>query len=164
LSDSRRAAARHTIGNLITLARADSWDAVTGSLQLLAFAGPACTDRLRYILSELVELTAATVLAKAEAMGMAGLFQADLRRPDESTVDIDSVEPPLRATLRAFLARINGRPEDATDQIELVLQGGYRATINAILVTLRWAINLLDWFRHNDLAAPDWFEPADGAA
>ena len=164
MSDPRRAAARHTIGNLIALARAGSWDAVTGSLQLLAFAGPSCTDRLRHILAELVELTAVTVLAKADAMGMAGAFEANLRRADESTVDIDALDPPLRATLRAFLAWLNGHPEDAADQVELVLRGGDQATVNAILVTMRWAINLLDWFRHNDLAAPDWFEPADGAA
>lgn len=164
MGDPRRAAARHTIGNLITLARSDSWDAVAGSLQLLAFAGSSCTDRLRHILFELVDLTAATVLAKAEAMGVVGMFEADLRRADESTMDIDALTPPVRATLRAFLALVNGHPEDAADQVEFVLRGGGEATINAITVTLRWAVTMLDWLRHNNVAAPAWLEPADGAA
>ena len=161
---SPRQAARATIANLVTLVSHGGWDAVAGSLGLLSWTGSAQRDRLRHILIELVELTAEMLQAKATALGSSGIFEMDLRRPDNSVVEIDTLDPPLRATMRALLAQVNGRSMDTADQVDRVLFGGQRAATESILVTLRWATSMLDWCRYNEVAAPDWLERADGAA
>ncbi|HEV2783080.1 MAG TPA: hypothetical protein VGX25_27175 [Actinophytocola sp.] len=148
--------ARATAGRLVTLARAGEWDAVRGSLSLLAYAGGGPQERLRHIVGELVEASASMVMWRAAGMGLSGTFSADLRRADESLIDIDGVDPPVRALIRAMLAAVNGCPEDAADQVALALAGGQQASVEVVVLALKWTVSALEWCA--DEARPEWLD------
>jgi len=148
--------AQTTAGRLVTLARAGEWDAVRGSLSLLAYAGGGRQERLRVIVETLVEASAAMVVGRAAELGLSGTFSADLRRADESSIDIDGVDPPMRALIRAMLAAVNGCPEDAADQVALALAGGQRASVEVVLLALKWTVSALEWCA--DEARPAWLD------
>ncbi|HET9142759.1 hypothetical protein [Actinophytocola sp.] len=151
-----RQEARRTAGRLVTLTRAGQLDAVTGSLTLLSFAGRRQEQRLRLILGALIEALAVMLMRRAHTMGVRGTFGADLRRADESAVDIDRLAPPVRATVRALLAAVNGCPQDADDQVALALAGGATANVQVIVLALKWTANALEWCE--DEARPDWLD------
>jgi hypothetical protein len=148
--------ARATAGRLVQLARAGELDAVTGSLSLLSFAGQRQQVRLQLILGALIEACSLMLVGRANAMGVSGTFAADLRGDDDSVVDIDGLDPPVRATVRALLAQVNGCPQDAADQVELALAGGRRAGVEVIVLALRWTVTALEWCA--DGARPEWLE------
>jgi hypothetical protein len=150
--------ARATAGRLVMLARAGEWDAVTGSLSLLSYAGGRRQERLRLVLRELIDASALMVVGRAEAMGLSGTVSADLRRGDESAVDIDGIDPPVRALIRAMLAAVNGYPEDATDQVALALAGGQRASVEVVVLALKWTVSALEWSA--DDTRPEWLDRA----
>lgn len=152
--------ARETVGRLVNLARDGEVDAVVGSLSLLSYAEPAQRDRLRQILSTLIEATASLLLRHAEPSPDSGMFAVDLRRPDGSEVDIDALDPPVRATIRALLAHVNGFPEDGADQIELAVAGGVRGTAEAVVLALRWAVNAVESCAESGVPLPDWLRAA----
>ncbi|MFL6144962.1 MAG: hypothetical protein ACJ72N_24245 [Labedaea sp.] len=145
-----------TAGRLVTMARAGELDAVAGSLTLLTFAGQRQNERLRLILGALIEANASMLIRRANAMGMNGTFGADLRQDDETTVDIDRLDPPVRATVRALLAQVNGCPDDAADQVSLALAGDQQACVKVIVLALQWTLNALEWC--TDDARPDWLD------
>jgi hypothetical protein len=145
--------ARVTAGRLVALARAGELDAVTGSLNLLSFAG---RHRLRLILDALIEASASMLIRKAGSMGAHGTFTADIRGHDESALDIDGIDPPVRATIRALLAAVNGCPQDAAEQVTLAVAGGQRATVQVITLAIRWTVNAMDCV--GDDARPDWLD------
>jgi hypothetical protein len=145
-----------TAGRLVTLARDGELDAVAGSLTLLTFAGRRQNERLRLILGALIEASAAMLIRRAGAMGMNGTFGADLRGADETTVDIDRLDPPVRATVRALLAQVNGCPDDATDQVALALAGDQQACVQVVVLALQWTLNALEWCA--DDARPEWLD------
>ncbi|HEU5470764.1 MAG TPA: hypothetical protein VFV67_08925 [Actinophytocola sp.] len=151
-----RQEARSTAGRLVTLARSGQLDAVTGALTLLSFAGRRQAERLRLILGALIEALATMLIWRAGAMGMSGAFGADLRGPDESAVDIDHLDPPVRATVRALLAQVNGCPQDADDQVVLALSGGAKANVQVIVLALKWTVNALEWCEAD--AQPEWLD------
>jgi hypothetical protein len=151
-----RQEARRTAGRLVTLTRAGQLDAVTGSLTLLGFAGQRQEQRLRLILGALIEGLAVMVVHRAAAMGMTGTFGADLRGADAASVDIDGLTPPVRATVRALLAAVNGCPQDAEDQVALALAGGAKTNVEVIVLALRWTANALEWCADTD--RPTWLD------
>lgn len=89
-----------------------------------------------------------------------GMFAVDLRRPDGSEVDIDALDPPVRATIRALLAHVNGYPEDAADQIALAVAGGVRGTAEAVVLALRWAVNAVESCTESGVPLPEWLRSA----
>ena len=151
-----RQEARSTAGRWVALARSGQLDAVTGSLALLSFAGRRQAERLRLILGALIEALATMLIWRAGSMGMDGAFAADLRRPDESAVDIDHLDPPVRATVRALLAQVNGCPQDADDQVALALAGGAEANMQVIVLALKWTVAALEWCETD--ARPEWLD------
>ena len=142
-----------TAGRLVALVRDGELDAVTGSLNLLSLAGG---HRLRLILNALIDASASMLISKASTMGVRGTFTADIRQNDESMIDIDRVDPPVRATIRALLAAVNGCPQDAAEQVTLAVAGGQRATVQVITLAIRWTINAMDCV--TDDARPDWLD------
>jgi hypothetical protein len=152
----QRTQAREMAGRLINLVRTGQLDTAVGSLNMLSYAGPAHRERLRLILAALIEGIAAMVIDKAGYLRMSGSFAVDLRRDDESVVDIDSLDPPVRATIRAILAQVNEHPEDAADQISFAVAGGRQATVEAVVLALRWTVNAVESCEDNGLPTPDW--------
>src|ERR1700716_3943115 len=128
---------RATVARLVNLARDGEVDAVVCSLSLLSYADPAQRDRLRQILAVLIEATASMLLRHSEPSPDSGMFAVDLCRPDGSIVDIDDLDPPVRATIRALLAAVNEHPEDAADQLELAVAGGPQAMAEVVVLALR---------------------------
>lgn len=155
MADTREQA-RITARRLITLARAGEHRAVAGSLGLLTYADDQHHERLRHILGALIEATAAMTLDRAGPVGPDAAFIIDLRCPDQSIVDIDDLDPPVRAVVRALLAEINMHPEDAADQLSLAVAGDTCATVDAVVLALLWTVNALQWCEDNDVPAPDW--------
>ena len=147
---------RATIGQLIALVRAGKVDTVVGSLGLLGFTAEVHRARLRDMLGTLIEAIALMVLRRTEQLGGDGPFGVDLRREDGSGLDIDAVRPPVRATIRALLAEVNGNRADMWDQLDLVLAGGGQAWAEAVVVALGWAAAGLEWCERNEIAAPGW--------
>jgi hypothetical protein len=143
-------------GRLISLVRTGELDAVVGSLSMLSYAGPAHRERLRQILATLIEAIATMVTGKADSMDMTGAFTVDLRRDDQSAVGIDSLDPPVRAIIRAILAQVNDHPEDADDQIGFAVAGGRQATIEAVVLALRWTVNAMENCELVGLPTPEW--------
>lgn len=152
--------ARETVGRLVNLVRDGEVDAVVGSLSLLSYADPAQRERLRQILATLIEVTSSLLLRHSEPAADSGMFALDLRRPDGSEVDIDSLDPPVRATIRALLAHVNGYPEDADVQIDLAVAGGVRGTAEAVVLALRWTVNAVESCTENGVPLPDWLRSA----
>jgi hypothetical protein len=152
-------AARATVAELVTTVHHGGWLSAARRVRSLA-GGRAPGERLRSVLTELVELTASLIRRRAEPVDGGEVFELELCRDDESPVDIDSLDPPLRATMRALLARVNGQPADAADQVDLVLFAGRHAGAEAIMIVLQWAVSQLDWCRRHHVAAPDWIAAA----
>jgi len=148
--------ARDTVGRLVNLARDGKLGAVVGSLALLGYADTDERTRLRELLTALIEVTATLLRQHAEPSSELNMFGADLRRPDGSPVDIDELDPPVRATIRALLAQVNGHPEDATVQISLAVAGDERATADAVVLALRWTVNAVESCAESGVPLPDW--------
>ncbi len=143
-------------GQLINLVRAGELDTVVGSLNMLSYAGPAHRERLRLILASLIEAIGTMVTDKADSMEMSGAFAIDLRRADESAVDIDSLDPPVRATIRAILAQVNEHPDDAADQVDFAVAGGPQATVEVVVLALRWTVEAVESCEDHGLPTPEW--------
>jgi hypothetical protein len=84
-------------------------------------------------------------------------YAVDLRDEEEFGVPIDELTPPLRATVRALLAELNGQSEDAQFQLGLAL--GHQTvptTLDVVVHTLLWTIGLLEWCEEQERPAPEW--------
>ena len=148
--------ARAMVGRLVRLARDGELEAVVCSLSLLGYANPGQRQRMGQLLATLIETTSALLLGHAEPSPEFGMFGVDLRRPDGSTVDIDALDPPVRATIRALLAQVNGHPEDAAEQVELAVAGGDQAAAEAVVLALRWTVNAVESCTESGVPLPDW--------
>jgi hypothetical protein len=151
---------RATVARLVNLARDGEVDAVVCSLSLLSYADPAQRDRLRQILATLIEATASMLLRYAEPSPDNDMFAVDLCRPDGSAVQIDDLDPPVRATIRALLAAVNEHPEDTADQIALAVAGGLQATAEVVVLALRWTVNAVESCAESGVPLPDWLRSA----
>ena len=147
---------RAMVGRLVRLARDGELDAVVCSLSLLGYTNPGQRGRLAQLLAMLIETTSSLLLRHAEPSPDYGMFGVDLRRPDGSTVDIDTLDPPVRATIRALLAQVNGYPQDAAEQIALAVAGDDRATAEAVVLALRWTVNAVESCTEQGVPLPDW--------
>jgi hypothetical protein len=76
---------------------------------------------------------------------------------DEQAIDIDETSPPVRASVRALLAQLNGHSEDALIQVDLALtDSSFQATLEVFAHVLLWTIGMLKWCDANDVARPQW--------
>lgn len=150
--------ARATVGKLIVLTKAGELDTVVGALTMLTYTGNGHRERLRNILAALIEATGSMLLGKAGSLQSSGAFGVDLRRDDQSQVDIDSLEPPLRATIRALLAEINEHPDDAADQLDLAVAGEAHSTVEAVVLALQWTVDAVQSCEDNGLPTPEWLK------
>jgi len=86
-------------------------------------------------------------------------YALDLRDDEEFTVPIDELTPPLRATVRALLAELNGHTADAEYQLELALsERSLTTTLDVVVHALLWTIGLLEWCEATGAPAPEWLD------
>jgi hypothetical protein len=117
------------------------------------------------IVGELISAAVQMVSVRAGAVPAHTLFAVDIRDDVDQAVAIDHLEPPLRATIRALLAELNGHPEDARFQLELALRDiDMEATLEVVVHALLWTIGMLEWCEDEGVDAPDWLRGAGMAA
>lgn len=99
---------------------------------------------LRPLLLELVGHTAQAVPTQRGVQARE-VFVADLSDEYGDGVEVDEVDPALRAMLRAVLAALNGAGDDVVDQIDLVVDDRDPvAKSNAVVHGLLWVNQLTD--------------------
>ncbi|MFL6124804.1 hypothetical protein [Actinophytocola sp.] len=153
---SDRQAARTIVATVVTTVRRRGWARAAGYLRSRIAADPEPRDRLRCVLTELIELNAALALRRMEPLDGTELISLDLADEDESPIDIDSLAP----AVRAFLARVNGHPADADEQVHLALLAPPPAVVDAVMIILGWTTDQLDWCRHHRMPTPEWLGAA----
>jgi hypothetical protein len=117
------------------------------------------------VVGELISAAVQMVSVRAGSVPAETLFAVDIRDDGDHAVAIDHLEPPLRATIRALLAELNGHPEDARFQLELALRDiDMEATLEVVVHALLWTIGMLEWCEEQGVEAPDWLKGAGLAA
>jgi hypothetical protein len=146
----------------VHVARDGDTDSVFHALRRLTedSAGDGCPHAItREIVGQLVAATAQMMLLRVGAPPEEVTYAVDLRDDEEFAVPIDELTPPLRGTVRALLAELNGRPEDAGFQLELALsEQTVSTTLDVLVHTLLWTIGMLEWCETEGRPAPEWLD------
>jgi hypothetical protein len=113
------------------------------------------TDELRpyvrEVVAELINVATTAVRDSAGKFYGNAAFAVDLRDDANDRVGIDELDPPVRATIRAMLAELNGSPEDASFQLDLAVRGVDRRTgLDTVRRALTMTIGLLHWSEQSD--------------
>jgi hypothetical protein len=142
-------------------------DGLTETLETVA-AHPSDELRpyVREIVAELINVATTAVRDYAGTLQDRAAFAVDLRDDDNDRVGIDDLEPPVRATIRAMLAELNGSPEDASFQLDLAVRGvDQRSGLDTVRRALTMTIGLLHWSEQSERleAAMDLEPTADEA-
>ncbi len=130
---------------------ADS-NGLTETLEAVAdHPGDALRPYVREVVAELIGLATSAVRNSTGAMPDQAAFAVDLRDDGNEQVGIDELDPPVRATIRAMLADLNGSPEDASFQLDLAVRGVDRRTgLDTVRRALTMTIGLLHWSEQSD--------------
>jgi len=101
---------------------------------------------VREVVAELISVATAAVRGSTQHVMGNAAFAVDLRDDANDRVGIDELDPPVRATIRAMLAELNGSPDDASFQLDLAVHGIDRRTgIDTVRRALTMTIGLLHW-------------------
>jgi hypothetical protein len=107
---------------------------------------------VREVVAELINVATAAVRHTTGPLQGKAAFAVDLRDDANDQVAIDELEPPVRATIRAMLAELNGSPDDASFQLDLAVRGVDRRTgLDTVRRALTMTIGLLHWSEQSDL-------------
>lgn len=134
---------------------------LTETLETVA-AHPADELRpyVREIVAELINVATTAVRDSAGPLGDRAAFAIDLRDDDNDRVGIDDLEPPVRATIRAMLAELNGSPDDAAFQLDLAMRGvDHRTGLDTVRRALTMTIGLLHWSEQPERLEAAMVEP-----
>jgi hypothetical protein len=125
---------------------ADS-DGLTETLETVVdHPGDELRPYVREVVAELINVATAAVRHTTGPFEGNAAFAVDLRDDDNDRVGIDELEPPVRATIRAMLAELNGSPDDASFQLDLAVRGVDRRTgLDTVRRALTMTIGLLHW-------------------
>jgi hypothetical protein len=139
---------------------------LTETLETVA-AHPA--DELRHhvreIVAELINVATTAVRDSAGPLRDRAAFAIDLRDDDNDRVGIDDLEPPVRATIRAMLAELNGSPDDASFQLDLAVRGvDHRTGLDTVRRALTMTIGLLHWSEQPERLEAAMVEPMGNEA
>jgi len=116
----------------------------------------------RLVVGQLVAASAQMMLMRVGKQADDVTYAVDLRDDDEFAVPIDELTPPLRATVRALLAELNGCSDDAEYQLELALfEQSLTTTLDVVVHSLLWMIGLLEWCESVGAPAPEWLAVHD---
>ena len=126
-------------------------DGLTETLETVADQPTdALRPYVREIVAELIHVATAAVRNSTGRFQNAA-FAVDLRDDANDQVGIDELDPPVRATIRAMLAELNGSPEDASFQLDLAVRGvDRRSGLDTVRRALTMTIGLLHWSEQAD--------------
>jgi hypothetical protein len=111
----------------------------------------------RLIVGQLVSAAAEMMLLRVGLPPQDVTYAVDLRDDYEFMIPIDELTPPLRATVRALLAELNGESADAAFQLDLALsEENVSTTLDVVVHSLLWTIELLEWCATEGRPAPEW--------
>ncbi len=134
---------------------------LTETLETVA-AHPAGELRpyVREVVAELINVATTAVRDSAGPLRDRAAFAIDLRDDDNVRVGIDDLEPPVRATIRAMLAELNGSPDDASFQLDLAVRGVDRLSgLDTVRRALTMTIGLLHWSEQPERLEAAMVEP-----
>ena len=101
---------------------------------------------VREVVAELINVATTAVRGSTGQLFHNAAFAVDLRDDANDRVGIDELDPPVRATIRAMLAELNGSPDDASFQLDLAVRGIDRRTgLDTVRRALTMTIGLLHW-------------------
>jgi hypothetical protein len=121
-------------------------DGLTNALETVVDQGDQLRPYVRDVVAELIQVASTAVRDNAGSDRGDLAFAVDLRDDDNSSVSIDELSPPVRATIRALLADLNGNPEDASFQLDLaVRQLDPMAGLDTVRRALTMTVALLQW-------------------
>ncbi|MBP2330779.1 hypothetical protein JOF56_011164 [Kibdelosporangium banguiense] len=150
---------------LVAMARDGDTAGLVDALDRLTSEQAAGGPGAHQIVGELISAAVQMVALRAGDMPAHTLFAVDIRDDVDNAVAIDHLEPPLRATIRALLAELNGHPDDARFQLELALRDiDMEATLEVVVHALLWTIGMLEWCEDEGVDVPDWLRGAGLAA
>ncbi|WP_133849537.1 hypothetical protein [Labedaea rhizosphaerae] len=137
-----RAQAMATVCALIDEIDHGSDESVAATVDRLT--APEHAALLRAVVDELLQLSAAAVHAIAGEPGPDATYMLDLCDAEGVPTDIDRVDPPQRAVIRALLARLAGHEDDVAAQLDMALATADRKDAADVLSTaLVWAMDTL---------------------
>jgi len=120
-------------------------DGLTNALETVVEQGERLKPYVRDVVAELIQVGASAV-RHTVGPDEDPAFAVDLRDATDDSVEIDELEPQLRATIRALLADLNGRHEDAEFQLDLaVRQLDPLSGLDTVRRALTMTIALLQW-------------------
>ena len=124
---------------------------LTQTLETVAdHSGDELAPYVREVVAELINVATEAVRGSTSRFRNAA-FAVDLRDDADDQVGIDELDPPVRATIRAMLAELNGSPDDASFQLELAVRGvNRRSGLDTVRRALTMTIGLLHWSEHAD--------------
>jgi hypothetical protein len=120
-------------------------DGLTDALETVVDQGDELKSYVREVVAELIQVGATAV---RETVGPEGdpAFAVDLRDGTDDQVSIDELQPQVRATIRALLADLNGRPDDAEFQLDLAVRQLDPLTgLETVRRALTMTVALLQW-------------------
>lgn len=161
--DPEAQAAAHQLVHCVL--RADE-DGLTETLDTVVDQpGETLRPYVREVVAELINVAAAAIRHYAAPRQGTTAFAVDLRDDDNARVAIDDLTPPVRATIRAMLAELNGSPEDAAFQLDLAVRGVDRHSgLDALRRTLTMTIGLLNWSEQAEPGEVTYMDPTANEA
>ncbi|ONI79497.1 hypothetical protein ALI144C_27270 [Actinosynnema sp. ALI-1.44] len=150
---------------LVAMARDGDTTGLVDALDRLLAEREAGGPGPHQVVGELITAAVEMVGLRAGDVPAHTLFAVDIRDDTDNAVAIDHLDPPLRATIRALLAELNGHPDDTRFQLELALRDiDLEATLEVVVHALLWTIGMLEWCEEQGVDAPDWLRGAGLAA
>lgn len=134
---------------------ADS-DGLTETLEtVVEHPGDELRSYIREVVAELINVATAAVRHSAGSADGSAAFAVDLRDDSNDRVAIDELEPPVRATIRAMLAELNGSPDDASFQLDLAVRVVDRKSgLDTVRRALTMTVGLLHWSEQSETPGP----------
>ena len=140
------ATAQATAHRLVHCVLDSDADGLTNALETVVDQGDQLRPYVRDVVAELIQVAATAVRDTAGAPGGETAFAVDLRDDDNTSVSIDELAPPVRATIRALLADLNGNAEDASFQLDLAVRRLDPLTgLDTVRRALTMTVALLQW-------------------
>jgi len=143
---------------LIEVMRRGDEDSMVLELARLT-AGRAKGGRESHLVAgELISALALMMSAAAEPITTPEpVYGLELTTNNDGEIEIDDTSPPVRATVRALLAELNGFPDEARFQVDLALRDDtLEATLEVFVHTLLWTAGMLKWCDSNSVDRPSW--------
>jgi hypothetical protein len=138
--------ARAAAHELVRCARTGDAEGLLDTLWAVVSQSDPVGEHVRPVIAELNHVSVSAVHGRAAPVTAETLFGVELRDEKDQRLDVDELDPPTRAAVRALLAQLNGDPSDATFQLDLAVRDMDRASaLTTVRQTLIMTVGLLGW-------------------